>query len=295
MRARERARQLAVDAVRRPTGRRSLGPGTRAFRRQHVQESAGSAGTTGESGRRSETSDDLLKAVFDSPRAWERSYAAYASYRDHGGRTRDLNEAFLAALLVIRDVCRSRDRALVGAAAWAMFRALQDRRFTTGDVSRFRTFLRQIARGAVAHEREAAGRFLLVDQVAPEICWDGMGVTGHLHDVNDVERKLVVEKIPILVVRDVVKRLRFADEDREACLYVLQQLVAGHDVLPRGLTPLFELPEYRLRFLVDYVSVRCRIALRKIRDELRAAAGENLGWMGAISITAWLYGGSDDE
>lgn len=250
--------------------------------------------------RRSRAADalqycDLLDAVFATPRAVDRSYDAYVRYRDRGCRRRDLDPAFVSALPVIREVCHSRDRALVGAAAWAIFRALRGRRFATGGPQEYWSYLRQTARGAVSHQREADDRFRLVDSVSPEVCFDGMRVTGRVVSIADVERKLVIEKIPLLVAETVVRRLRFEGEERAACLYILRSLLEGCDVVVRGLRVLFEVSCERLRQLVDYVTVAARLALSGIRQELEAAGGDSLGWRGSITMTAWLYGDDDGD
>lgn len=238
---------------------------------------------------------ELLAAVFESPRDIEGAYTGYVRYRDRGCHRRDLTRAFDASLPVIREVCRSRDRVLVGAAAWAIFRALRSRRFKKGGKRAYWAYLRQTARGALAHQRESDDRFQLVDWISPQDCFDGMGITGRLVNFSDVERKLVIEKIPILVAEQVVRRLRFEGEERNASLYILRSLLEGRDVVVRGLRVLFDLPCERLRQIVDHVTVAARIALSRIRRELEAAGGESLGWRGAISMTAWLYGEDDDD
>lgn len=244
--------------------------------------------------REPEPPGDLLNAVFRTPRSLDTSYSAYLRYRDSGGRERDLCRALIGALPVIREVCRTPDRALVGAAAWAIVRALQMRRFVTGGPREYWAYLRQTARGAVAHQRETDDRFRLVDRVSPGVCSDAMLVTGRVLGVRDVERKLVIEKIPVLVARAVVSRLPFDGEERAAALYILRHLLEGRDIVVRGLKVLFDLPCERLRILVDYVTAACRMALRRIRLELEAAGGNDLGWRGSLSMTAWLYGEDDD-
>jgi len=184
---------------------------------------------------------------------------------------------------------------LVGAAAFAIFRALQRRRFRAGGPAQYWSYLRQTARGALAHQRGADDRFRLVDRVSPHDCFEGMGVTGRLVNIVDVERKLVVEKIPILVAEEVVGRLPFDGEERAASLYILRSRLERRDVVVRGLRVLFDVPCERLRQIVDYVTVAARMALARIRAELEAAAPNDLGWRGSISMTAWLYGEDDDE
>ena len=289
--------ELSGYAARRAADRRATSPETLAPRRWigGDEKLARAAASEPAAGGRGHTPGDLLDAAFAGGRAPDDSYGAYLRYRDGGHHARDLDHAVLAALPLIGGVCRTRDRALVGAAACAIFRAIKEGRFTEGGASRYQTYLRHTARGAVAHEREAEQRFRQVDHVGPEVCWDGMSVTGHVLSIDDVERALVIEKIPVLIAQDVVDRLRFGGEERRTCLYILQQLVTGRDVPPRGLADLFDLPQYRLRFLVDYVSIRCRIAFRRIRGDLRIVAADGLGWMGNISMTAWLYGESDDD
>lgn len=238
---------------------------------------------------------DLLDAVFASRRDAGASFDAYLRYRDGGCRSRDLDVAFARALPVIREVCTSRDRVLVGAAAWAIYRALRARRFKTGGAHAYWAYVRQTARGAMAHQRAADDRFRLVDRVPPEVCTDVMGLSGRLVGIREVERKMVVEKIPILVADEVVRRLPFEGEELKASLFFLESLIDGRDVAVRGLSDLFDVPRERLRELLDYVAVAARMALWRLRVELRAAAGNDLGWQGALSMRAWLYGEDDED
>ena len=94
---------------------------------------------------------ELLDAVFASRRDAGMAYDAYVRFRDGGGRSRDLDVAFARALPVVREVCTSRDRVLIGAAAWAVWRALCQRRFTAGKAPSYWAYLRKTARGAIAH------------------------------------------------------------------------------------------------------------------------------------------------
>lgn len=238
---------------------------------------------------------DLLDAVFGGRREPTTSYEAYLRYRDQGGRARDLDLAFARALPVIREVCGSRDRSQISAAAWAIWRALRERRFTNGGRPAYWAFLRLTARGAMAHQRAADERFRLVDRVAPEVCVDGMRVTGRLPGLREIEQKMVVEKIPVLVAERVVSHLPFAGEELAACLFFLEALLDGRDVAAPGLSDLFDVPRERLRQLLDHVAVKARMAMWRIRAELRAAAGNDLGWQGALSMRAWLYGEDEDE
>ena len=96
---------------------------------------------------------DLLDAVFASRRDAGASFDAYVRYRDGGCRSRDLEAAFAHALPVIREVCTSRDRGLIGAAAWAIWRALRQRRFSNGGRAAYWAYLRLTSRGAMAHQR----------------------------------------------------------------------------------------------------------------------------------------------
>jgi len=196
---------------------------------------------------------------------------------------------------VIREVCTSRDRVLIGAGAWALWRALTERRFTNGEARAYWAYLRQTARGAMAHQRAVDHRFKLVDRVAPEVCVDGMGLSGRLPGIRDVERKIVVEKIPIVIIDEVVRRLPYEGEELAACLFFLEALLDGRDVAATGLSDLFDLPRARLRHLLDHVAVKARMAMWRLRAEIRAAAGNDLGWQGALSMRAWLYGEHEDD
>lgn len=278
-------------------GGRAAGAGASWPNRAGV--SAGRAragGTTGRRPRRKgqRLQGDLLDAVFASRRDAGASFDAYVRYRDGGCRSRDLEAAFAHALPVIREVCTSRDRGLIGAAAWAIWRALRQRRFSNGGRAAYWAYLRLTARGAMAHQRAADNRFRLVDRVAPEVCVDGMGLSGRLPGIREVERKMVVEKIPILVAEQVARRLPFEGEELAACLFFLEALLDGRDVAAPGLCDLFDVPRERLRQLLDYVAVKARMAMWRIKSELRAAAGNDLGWQGALSMRAWLYGEDDD-
>lgn len=238
---------------------------------------------------------DLIDAVFHARRDPRTSYEAYLRFRDQGCRVRDLDLAFAGALPVMREVCLSRDRSHIGAGAWAIWRALRERRFTKGETPAYWAYLRLTARGAIAHQRAADHRFKLVDRVAPEVCVDGMGLSGRLPGIRDVERKMVIEKIPILVADEVTRRLPYDGEELAACLFFLEALLDGRDIAVSGLADLFDVPRARLRHLLDHVAVKARMAMSRLRGELRAAAGNDLGWQGALSMRAWLYGEAEDE
>lgn len=237
---------------------------------------------------------ELLDAVFAPPRDAGMAYDAYVRFRDGGSRSRDLDIAFARALPVIREVCTSRDRVLIGAAAWAVWRALRERRFTAGKAPSYWAYLRKTARGAIAHQRAADQRFRLVDRVAPDVCTDGMRATGRLPGLREIEQRMVVEKIPVLVTERVVRRLPFDGEELEASLFFLETLLDGRDVEVRGLVDAFDVRRERLREILDYVVVEARMAMSRIRIEIRAAAGGDVGWQGALSMSAWLYG-EDEE
>lgn len=274
----------------------AVGDGVAQAKRSHAR--AGRRSTGRGTGRRHPVAQhlavDLLDAVFEAKRDPRTSYEAYLRYRDQGCRARDLNLAFARALPVIREVCSSRDRSHIGVAAWAIWRALQERRFATGGRPAYWSYLRRTARGAIAHQRAADHRFKSVDRVAPEVCVDGMRLSGRLPGIRDVERKMVVEKIPIVVADEVVRRLPYEGEELAACLFFLEALLDGRDIAAAGLSELFDLPRTRLRHLLDHVAVKARMAMWRLRAEIRAAAGNDLGWQGALSMRAWLYGEDED-
>ena len=271
--------------------------GVARSKRSHARDERPSIGrgTGRRGGRAANLPMDLLDAVFGGRRQPNASYEAYLRYRDHGCRARDLDLAFARALPVIREVCSSRDRSHIGAAAWAIWRALRERRFTHGGRPAYWAFLRLTARGAMAHQRAADHRFKLVDQVEPEVCVDGMRLSGRLPGIRDVEQKMVIEKIPIVVADEVVRRLPYEGEELAASLFFLEALLDGRDVAATGLSDLFDLPRTRLRHLLDDVAVKARMAMWRLRAELRAAAGNDLGWQGALSMRAWLYGEPEDD
>lgn len=279
------------------SGGRAAGAGASGLKQAGV--SAGRVRAGGTTGRRRRPKEhrlqgDLLDAVFASRRDAGASLDAYLHYRDGGRRSRDLDVAFGRALPVIREVCASRDRVLIGTAAWAIWRALQEERFKTGGARAYWAYLRQTARGAIAHQRAADERFRLVDRVAPDVCVDGMRVTGRLPGLREVEQKMVVEKIPILVAEKVVRRLPFEGEEFKASLFFLETLLDGRDADVRGLVDAFDVRRERLREILDYVTVAARMAMWGIKSELRAAAGNDLGWQGALAMRAWLYGEDED-
>ena len=122
-----------------------------------------------------------------------------------------------------------------------------------------------------------------------------MRVTGRLPGLREVEQKMVVEKIPLLVAEQVVRRLPFVGKELEASLFFLECLLDGRDVAVRGLTDAFDVPRDRLREILDHVAVVARMALWRISTEIRAAAGGDVGWQGNLSMRAWLYAEDGDE
>lgn len=237
---------------------------------------------------------DLLDAVFASRRDRGASFDAYVRYRDAGCRARDLGVAFALALPVIREVCTVRDRGLVGSAASAIWRALRERRFVEGGVRAYWAYLRRTARGTIVNQRAADDRFRLVDRIPPGVCADEIG-TGRLIEVADVEQKLVLDKIPLLIIDQVVPRVRFKGEEREACLYILLAILERRELSARGLGDQFDLPVERFQFLVDYVVVRVRLALSRIKGELKAAMANEPRWRGSQSVNSWLYGEDEED
>lgn len=236
---------------------------------------------------------DLLAAVFHQARDVQASYTAYRRYWRKGGDDY-LEAAFRDALPVVRDVCRSRDPEFVSVAAWAVFRALRRRGFKRGTPGHYWIYLRHIALGAIVHETEyRRPKVIYADRVRGVQPDYEVGFT-RVVSYDDIDRKMIVEKIPVLVAQRVVDRLRFEGEDREACLFILRCLIEGYTPPPRGLKQSFDLTATRLKFLLDYVTTRVRVALRAIRAELRAAGGSSIGWLGNITVHTWLYGEDDD-
>lgn len=235
--------------------------------------------------------DDLLSAAFSQQRDVETSYKAYRRFWRFG-RDEDLETAFRLAIPVVRDVCFERDRSLVAAAAWDVFRALRRRGFKRGGPGLYWIYLRHIAFGAVANGLRQRTEFLYETRIDQLPSYSD--TYGRLIDYADVDQKLIIEKLPVLVAERVTARLRFDGEDRAACLYVLRCLIEGFTPPVRGIAKFFALSQQRLRFLVDYVTTRVRAALRAVRAELVAAGGTTVGWLGNISVHRWLYGENDD-
>lgn len=240
-----------------------------------------------------EWSGDLLGAIFHQPRDVAASYTAYRRWWRRGGE-QNLEAAFRGALTVVRDVCRSRDPEFASHAAWAVFKALRNRGFKRGTPGHYWIYLRHTALCAIIGLTETRRPKVIYAQRIRGMLPLYEAGYSRMVDYDDIDRKMIVEKLPVLVAQRVVDRLRFEGEDREACLFILRCLLEGYTPPPRGLKQSFDLTAQRLRFLLDYVTTRVRAALRALRAELRAAGGTSVGYLGNITVHTWLYG-DDDE
>lgn len=232
---------------------------------------------------------DLVEVVHEQVLDVDGSFNAYCRFRRRGGAA-NLETAFSHALPVVRMVCRSPNRELIAASAWGLFDALRRRRFKDGSPEQYAAFLRHVALGSFLSEYINIARFQVVSEIPPDAFDFWARMSGRLVGYDDVDRKMIIEKIPVIVAEHVTSRLRFEGEERDACLFVLRSVLEGVDVNPRGLADLFAIKQTRLRFLVDYVVVRVRLALQAIRRELRAATVSAAPSLERVSVTTWLYG-----
>lgn len=240
----------------------------------------------------------LVEAIYERERDVRSSYRAYRRYK-RGRTASDLEEAFRNALPVVRDICKgTQDRDLLSAAAWQVFHSLRCRYFKRGNTRRYWAYLRQVALGGLINAYRDIRRFnkklIAVDFASTQFIRYDLG--GHIVSHDEIEWKIIVEKLPVLVVEDVLDRMPYEGEERFAAMYILRSLVAGHDVVPQGLAVLFDVSKSRLRDMIDYVIVAIRMSLTRLRRELAAADTSGPYWKsGVLSVHEWLYSEMDPD
>ena len=221
----------------------------------------------------------------------DRAFFAYRRYCKYGGGVR-LRRAYEQLLPSIKRYGYN-DPQLVQAVADAVFLRVRRRRFPTNAASSFFSYMRKTAFTAVTQERLRERRETAnTVPIDPEVLDKDYAPAGSMDTLEAVERKIMIERVPVAVAEHVAKRIRFAGVERQACVHILSRLICGEDVPIRGLAVLFELDTKRLRFLYDYVVVRMRLALYALRAEVRAAcpirSSNQSGWLGMMSYSRWL-------
>lgn len=212
---------------------------------------------------------ELACASFDGAAA----YAAYRSWEESGAEEHH-EEAFRRALpatgvIFFRAGFRSMSGAItprefIGAAAVDVYDETRKRSFRDGSPEQYKVWLYNISRNSFISELRswASRRVFNFDYHGPCV------PRGALYDVQDVEHEMFLRQLPREIFKRVSAAVRFDGQRRLACFYILRQLVGGQEVAARYLRKQFGLSVADVEFLIDYVTVRIRMALYEIRTDL---------------------------
>jgi hypothetical protein len=212
---------------------------------------------------------ELACASFDA----EAAHVAYRSWEESGEEEHH-EEAFLRALpatgvIFFRAGFTSMSSAItprefIGSAALSVYNETRKRSFRGSYVEQYAKWLYSISRNSFIDElREWSSRRIFnFDYHGP--CTP----RGSLYDVQDVEHEIFLRQLPREIVKRVSKAIRFDGQRRLACFHILRQLVSGHEIAERYMRKQFGVVKPDLDFLIDYVTVRVRMALYEIRTDL---------------------------
>jgi hypothetical protein len=80
---------------------------------------------------------------------------------------------------------------------------------------------------------------------------------------KDVESRLFSDQLKRLASKQIESNLRFKGKKREACIFILNQILAGEVVLPKTIGDKFQIS--KPKFFVSYVRLRLRLYLYEFR------------------------------
>lgn len=93
--------------------------------------------------------------------------------------------------------------------------------------------------------------------------------TGRLINTDDIDGKLMFEKLPALLQNDFEVHNRLTGNARWASFAVLGMLLTGTPISRAALVEAYDLDSGQAVFITDYVVVRVRISIEKLADEIK--------------------------
>jgi hypothetical protein len=92
---------------------------------------------------------------------------------------------------------------------------------------------------------------------------------GRLVTTDDVDAKLALEKLPQLIRDEFHRHNRLRGNQRKASYFVLKRVLTGKPISERELIEKFGVEPEHVRFVVDYVTVRVRLAIEALSEEIK--------------------------
>jgi hypothetical protein len=208
---------------------------------------------------------DLLQAAFSRYKP-EEAYESYLAY-DSSGTPEDLAQAVELALPVAGNLYQRRRyrriaRPLLGAAATRYFRLIKKCEFKDGNPGLYRAWLEITASHCFIAELWREHRVQKIN-VQAAYGYDA----GKLLCQEDADVHMTLERLPELLVGEVMANVRFDGSRRKACLYILDKMLRADPVSPNVLQTFFDVSAKDAPFLLDYMTVRLRIALQQLKEE----------------------------
>lgn len=155
-------------------------------------------------------------------------------------------------------------REFIGSAAIRVYNETRKRSFRGSYTAQYVLWLFSMSRNSFIDELRAwsSRRIFNFDYHGPST------PRGSLYDVQDVEHEIFLQQLPREISKRVSSAIRFDGQRRLACFYILRQLVGGQEIAARYMSKQFGVSGSDLEFLIDYVTVRIRMALYEIRADL---------------------------
>lgn len=92
---------------------------------------------------------------------------------------------------------------------------------------------------------------------------------GRLVSIADVESKMMLEKLPQLIRDDFQRHNRLKGNQRVASYDVLKKILTGKPISTRELIEQFGVEPKHVTFVINYVTLRVRLAIDAMSDEIK--------------------------
>jgi len=84
----------------------------------------------------------------------------------------------------------------------------------------------------------------------------------------DVEHRIFIEEMKEIILDYIEHCTRLDFNERQACRYIAESLIAGKRVSPLVLSSKYRIPDDRMKFYIDFTKVVMRNELYKIREDI---------------------------
>lgn len=214
---------------------------------------------------------DLLKMAFSGFDP-EKAHAAYRIWGE-SGEDDDLSLAWREAVPAIGvvysragfdDTGRITEAEYISTAACRIYSELENRAFKGEHQNSYSFYLQRISMNAFLRETSewTANRVIDFDYHGPQ------APAGRVRSIADVEQHIYLNQLPALLEDMVTDKIRFDGLKFEACVYALRQVLASKVASPRWMKKAYGLAREEADMLVDYVTIRIRLSLYEIRDNI---------------------------